>query len=219
MMSQNMVPHARKLTLLPILTIILGLSLCSFPPAQAEQPHHYMLLEEGNERFYRRAYTGEVDFYKIITHVSGGISHQQETLYFLDPPLVRTRYFHMNEGGDVWELPYLDAPEENWFLILDMPLIPGKTWGRNWGEYGQYYTRYTVEAPEIAYTIFGELMAIPIHYQTDYGGNFEEGRYWYADGYGLVHWVYSCFFCEWYIFDAVIGVDRTTWGSLKALYR
>ncbi len=67
-----------------------------------------------------------LSIYKIA-HFSGDISHQQETLYFFDPPLIQNRFFHMDEGGDVWELPFLEAPQENRILVLDMPLTPGKT--------------------------------------------------------------------------------------------
>ena len=219
MMPPKSLPHARNLNFLSTLFILLGFLLGPFPRAHADQPHYYMLLEEGNEKFFTRSYTGEIDFHYIITEVSDGISHQQETIFFMGSPSVSTRYFHMTEGGDVWQLPTLDAPPENWRMVLDMPLTPGKTWGRSWGEFGENYTRYTVGAPIMAYTIFGDLMGIPVHFQTEFDGNFEEGRYLYVDGYGLVHWGYSCFACEWSLTDAVIDVDKTTWGSLKAIYR
>lgn len=204
--------------LLMILTAACGWVILSSTFVLADQPHHYILLEEGNERSYCRNWTGALDFHTLITEVSGGISYQENTINFFDPPEVTTRYFTMNEEGDVWELPDLDAPQENWELILDMPLTPGKTWGTTWGEFDQFYTRYTVCAPEIVYTIFGELTAIPVDYEM-YNGDMENGRTWYADGYGKVGWIYSCFSCDWSVCEATIGVDVITLGGVKALYR
>ncbi len=207
-----------SLWLLRASVAVLVFSSLMFSPARADQPHYYMLLEEGNERSYCRTYDGALIFHTLITQVSGGVSFMEETRYMSDPPQVLTRYFHMADNGDVWELPEPGSDQADWVLILDMPLTPGKSWGRTWGEFDQYYARYTVWSPETVYTIFGQLTAVPVRYEY-FNGDYEEGITWYADGYGKVEFVYSCAFCHWALCDAVIGVDEVSWGSLKALYR
>lgn len=187
-------------------------------PARCDQPHYYMLLEEGNERTYTRNYSGAVDFYTVITDVSDGIATMEETIFFLGP-MVQNRYYHMADSGDVWELPFLDSPQEDWNLVLDMPLTPGKSWGETWGEFDENFWRYSVVGPETVYTPYGELTAVKINYDYQQGNDWEFGSYWYADGWGKVRWLYSCFSCEWTLTDVVIGVDETTFDSLKALYR
>lgn len=190
-----------------VLTIIILMIFLILPSvAFSQQPHWYILLEPGNERWYL-GQNGH-DFHEIVIGYQGQYSVVERTHYFEGEIFdVQEEHWLMEAGGDVWLGPN---------CIIDMPLEIGKNWGRRWGEWDQYYDWFTI----VRWDDMWDLNCILIreNINSDGGLDFIINR-WYADGVGLVHWEMSCAMCSYHLEQVTVGTENKTFGDLKALYR
>ena len=97
---------------------------------------------------------------------------------------------------------------------IDMPLEVGKSWGRVWGEYDEYYDNFTVMGWD---DIWGA-NCVWIRERTNDSGSEIITNRWYADGIGLVHWEVSCYLCSFHLEPVVVETKPKTLGDVKALY-
>ncbi len=187
-------------TIIPLIIILLPSVLC------AQQPHWYVLLEPGNERWYRGG--NNHDFHEVVTGYQNGDSVVERTHYYSGEVLdVVEELWRIEDDGDVWM-------GENCYI--DMPVEIGKSWGRAWGEWDQYFTRFTMMG---WYDMWGP-HCLWIKEVTDEGMGVEiiTNRF-YADGIGLVHWEVSCFMCSFHLEPVAVGTDPVSWDEVKAMYR
>lgn len=183
------------------------LALLAAATAAAQQPHWYVLLEPGNERWYRGR-DGH-DFHELVTgYDAEGNSVVARTHYyqgeFFD---FEEQRWHIAPDGDVWlgETCY-----------LDFPLEPGKSWGRRWGEHEQYYDLFSIVGFEDTWA--PDCVVVREAMNVDGWVEFIIVR-WYADGVGLVHWEMSCAFCSYSLEPVVVPGATVSWGDLKARWR
>ncbi len=191
----------------PLFSVLMASLVILWPSgsARAQQPHWYMLLEPGNERWYVGA-DGR-NFHEIVTGYQDGYSvvHQQ---HFLDGILVEEtdQFWLIDETGDVWMGPN---------CYLDMPLEVGKSWGRTWGEYDQYYDWFQIIGRESTYAPDCFVIRESI---DDGSGSVIMIVRWYSDGIGLVHWEVSCAYCSYTLVPVTVSSESLSWGSLKTRY-
>ncbi len=173
----------------------------------AQQPHWYVLLEPGNDRWYLGQ--GNHDFHEVVTGYQGSYSVVERTHYYNDQVVDTSEELWLMEAdGDVWH-------GNNCYI--DMPLEVGKSWGRVWGEWDEYYDRFTVIGWD---DIWGQNCVL-IRERTnnpDVSVEIVTSR-WYADGIGLVHWEMSCFLCSFHLDQVTVQTESKTWGEMKALFR
>jgi hypothetical protein len=188
----------------PALLILLLLILPS--TAFAQQPHWYVLLEPGNERWYW-GQDGH-DFHEVVTGYQDGYSVVERNHYYDGEVLdFHEELWLIEADGDVWmgETCY-----------IDMPLEIGKNWGRRWGEWDQYYDLFNI----VRWDDIWGMNCIMIQERIDdgSGAEFIINR-WYADGVGLVHWEMSCAMCSYHLDQVTVETEKKAFGNLKALYR
>lgn len=196
--------NAKSRTLSSLTLALFLLALAVAPDATAQQPHWYVLLEPGNERYYRSDLPHE--FHELVTGYDGDDSVVEVTHYYHGEVLhEETEYWRIDDGGDVWK-------EDKCYL--DMPLEVGKSWGTRWGQWNQYYDIFTIIGFEDRWGAYCVVIREEI-----YDGNEQTWHRWYADGLGLVHIQWSCAFCHWWLEPMVVSVDSRTWSSVKGLFR
>jgi len=201
--------------------LLLG-AVCALAPARlpADQPHHFVLLEPGNERWYHGWSTsGDVAIHEVVTHADGGVCYvkvERASPY----PMSWVEAWAMDAAGDVWRCNPENPADRS--LFLDYPLTPGKTWGEDWGPMGYHW--FTVQAPEVVDTVFGPLPCVRVtwvYYVPGYPSE-HDGWYLFNDGHGLVESVYRdgyhVFQAIWLV-EAVIGAQQRTWSQVKELFR
>jgi len=191
-----------KILLLCLLTIIVASSV------YAQQPHWYVLLEPGNERYYRSEIPQE--HHELVTGYEDGSSVVEVTHYYHDEfDYTSTEYWRIDDGGDVWGEIW---GEEKCYI--DMPLVVGKSWGTTWGQWDQYYDIFTIMGFEHRWGAYCVVIREEI-----YDGDERTMHRWYSDGIGLLHIQWSCAFCHWWLEPLVVGVESRSWSSVKGLFR
>jgi hypothetical protein len=198
----------------------LTLALLLLKTSPADQPHYYMLLEPGNERWYHgTSMSGTVVIHSVVTHMVGDVSVRR--MERISPyPMVWAEAWHIDATGDVWSCSSEDHSVRS--LFLDLPLTPGKTWGEDWGPMG--YHTYTVGPEVVVSTIFGDLTCSQVnwaHWDPGYPTE-HNGYYRFHDGYGFIEFLYLDgyhVFQHYGIHEAVIGIQQRSWSQIKQLFR
>lgn len=203
-----------------LLLAVIALTYLLPAPTSADQPHYYMLLEPGNERWYEGHSTWEpVSYHTLVTHYEGDVSIRKvERLW--PYPMTWTEAWHIDATGDVWSC----NPDNHSVrtLFLDLPLTPGKTWGEDWGEMG--YHLYTVDGEVEVDTCFGTLTCVQVNWRHWDPGYPDEhfGYYRYHDGCGFIEFIYYDgyhIFEHYGVIEAVVGVRDRSWSQIKQLFR
>ncbi len=173
----------------------------------AQQPHWYVLLEPGNDRWYHGAnhhiherVTGHQDDWSVV----------EVDVY--DGDYLSSSYvqlWRIDSEGDVWN---------GGTCVIDMPLEVGKSWGTTWGEFDQYYDWYSI----VGWTEYGGLDCVIISEAFHGDGSdtiFTTVRL-YSDGRGLVHYtfIYSGHFIEYNLEEVNVGTEVKTWSEIKAMF-
>jgi hypothetical protein len=172
----------------------------------AQQPHWYVLLEPGNERWYH----GEnaLDIHETVTGYDDGYS------------VIACEMYHGGEFMSAWEERWLIEPDGDvWYgdnCYIDMPLEVGKNWGRTWGEWNQYYDWFTIIGWFDTYGIMCIVIAEELW--DGASGIPEITVRWYADGIGLTHWTATCAMCYFWLEPVVVATRPMTWGDMKAMF-
>jgi hypothetical protein len=200
---------------------LLAAFLLANVPTATCQSHYYLPLEQGNDMWYANAHGGTLSWHLYIRGYEEGASCRiEEDLTY------GSRWCTLlsgNDEGDVFivgscdPIDYLGEP----LMLIDSPLYVGKSWGRSWGEWNQYYSNYGVAAEEDIQVQAGTFHCYHVINAVYDGSTSYELHYhaWYADGVGLVRFSWPCFWCDWGLAYAIIPVEQDSWGGVKSMYR
>jgi hypothetical protein len=195
---------------------------CVAPETHA-QAHYYVLLEQGNDAWYRNDYLGTYAFHVYVPGYHDGYS--MRVVEDLERGTgTQCELWSTNEAGDVFRVGECDPPTlwSEPICVVDAPLQVGKTWGeRRWGEFDQYYSYYSVVTLEDRHTGIGTLPSYRVVFTLYDGSTANELRFsfWYNDGAGLVAFAYPCFACSYTLAGAIIAMEPQSWGKVKGRYR
>lgn len=185
---------------------LLFVFLVSASSTPAQQPHWYVLLEPGNERWYH-CWNG-YGFHETVTGYQEGSSVVEVEMYYGG--------YLSGSWQELWRIDAEGDVSQGENCYIDMPLELGKSWGRTWGQWNQYYDRFTIVDLDDD-TIAPNCLVIREEVYEGGTSGYITTR-WYSDGAGLVFYSTNCGMCMCSLEPVVVSTERTTWGHVKSRY-
>jgi hypothetical protein len=183
------------------------------PHVAVSQSHFWYMVDPGNDRWYYHPRTPGLFYHVYIpgTVIAGYQARYFERVFEGDITVLACSLVSNNLEGDVFNHGSCSNPGAT-TLLIDSPLWIGKSWQTN-----PTTTAEVIGEEDHTGPFGGPYHCFVIEYESL--GNIS--RLWVSDGIGVVKQVVvdGDWEDEIVIYDAVIPVVRSTWGSLKSLYR